>query len=233
MGSAFASPTLQITVNVNDIQLLIFSVEGVIRMQKSILLSIVMLLPALVVAEEKNPEETDVLVVYFSKSGHTQSMAAAVAKGAGTVEGVSVHLLGVSEATTEDVLEADAVIVGSPVYKANVAPQIQEFINDWPIKDKRLKNKVGAAFATGSGISAGEELVQMDIIHAMLICQMIIVGGPGPGQPFGASAVTGENPCSTPEEKDEEGYVSAHYLNKGTMLGERVAEIAVKLKETQ
>ena len=202
-------------------------------MQKVILLSILMLLPVLVVAEEQNQDNADVLVVYFSKNGHTQSMAEAVVKGAATVEGVSVRLLSVSEATAEDVLEADAVIVGSPVYKANVAPHVQEFINSWPIKDKRLKDKVGAAFATGSGISAGEELVQMDIIHAMLVCQMIIVGGPGAGQPFGASAVTGEEPCSTPEEKKDEGEVSAHYLKKGEALGVRVAQITKKLKAAQ
>jgi NAD(P)H dehydrogenase (quinone) len=193
----------------------------------------VVLLPVLALAEEPKPDKADVLVVYYSDKGHTKSMAEAVAQGAGTVEGVDVRLLSIAEATAEDVLAADAVIVGSPVYKANVAPQVQEFINGWPIKDERLQDKIGAAFATGSGISAGEELVQMDIIHAMLVCRMIVVGGPNASQPFGASAVTGEEPCTTPEEKDGEGYVSAHYLKKGEALGVRVAQIAARLNETK
>ena len=202
-------------------------------MHKSVLLLMVVLLPVLALAEEQKKESADILVVYYSDKGHTQTMAEAVAKGAGSVEGAAVHLLSVSEAKIEDVLAADAVIVGSPVYKANVAPQVQEFINSWPIKEQSFTDKLGAAFATGSGISAGEELVQMDIIHAMLVCRMIIVGGPNSGQPFGASAVTGEVPCNDPEEKSGEGYVSEHYLKKGEDLGARVGQLAVRLKATK
>ncbi len=202
-------------------------------MYKIFLLTIVVLLPALAFAEEQKPDKANILVVYYSDKGHTQSMAEAVVKGAASVEGTEVRMISVPEATAEDVLAADAVIVGSPVYKANVAPQVQEFINGWPVKDERLQDKIGAAFATGSGISAGEELVQLDIIHAMLVCRMIIVGGPNSGQPFGASAVTGEEPCATPEKKDGEGYVSDHYLKKGEALGARVAQIAVRLNQAK
>ena len=200
-------------------------------MQKVLLLVMVITLSAAAFAEDQQDDGATVLVVYYSNKGHTKSMAEAVTKGAESVEGTHIRLLSIAEATAEDVLAADAVIVGSPVYKANVAPQVQEFINTWPIKEERLKNKIGAAFATGSGISAGEELVQMDIIHAMLVCQMIVVGGPNSSQPFGASAVTGEEPCTTPEEKSGEGYVAAHYLKKGEALGVRVAQIAAKMND--
>jgi NAD(P)H dehydrogenase (quinone) len=190
------------------------------------------LLPVLAAAQNAEPKKADVLVVYFSEKGHTQAMAGAVAKGAGTVDGAAVTVLDVANAKAEDVLAADAVIVGSPVYKANVAPRMQEFINSWPIKDARLHDKLGAAFATGSGLSAGEEVVQMNILQSMLVCQMIVVGGPGPGQPFGASAMD-EDPSEGANTQNRDGLVAEHYLKKGEALGKRVAELAVRLKNAK
>ncbi len=202
-------------------------------MHKMVLSFLVMLVAFSAVAETRVPEAVNILVVYYSEKGHTRAMAEAVTEGAAAVEGAVARLQSVSEATIDDVLAADAVIVGSPVYKANVAPPVQEFINQWPIKDGALKDKLGAAFSTGSGISAGEELVQLDIIHAMLVCQMIIIGGPNASQPFGASAITGETPCNPGEEKREAGYVLEHYLEKGKALGARVAQLAVRMKAVQ
>ncbi len=187
------------------------------------------LLPLLAVAQNAEPKKAWVLVVYYSDKGHTKAMAEAIAKGAGAVDGATVTLLDVANAKPEDVLTADAVIVGSPVYKANVAPKMQEFINSWPIKDARLHDKLGAAFATGSGLSAGEEMVQTNMLHSMLVCQMIVVGGPGGSQPFGASSMT-EDPTDSADAKKADALVAEHYLKKGEALGKRVAELAVKLK---
>lgn len=196
------------------------------------LCSLAALLTALAAAQNPQPKKAGVLVVYFSEKGHTKAMAEAVARGAGTADGAVVTLLDIANAKPEDVLAADAVIVGSPVYKANVAPKVQEFINSWPIKDPRLHDKIGAAFATGSGLSAGEELVQTSILHSMLVCQMIVVGGPGGGQPFGASAMD-EDPTDAENAKKDEALVAGHYLKKGEALGKRVAELAVRLKNAQ
>ena len=199
-------------------------------MRKAALLCLLVLLPVLLLGANEESKKANVLVVYFSAKGHTRAMAEAVAKGARSVEGAVVNLRSVAEAKVEDVLAADAVIVGSPVYKANVAPPLQEFINSWPIKDNALRDKLGAAFVTASGISAGEELVQMDIIHSMLVCQMIVVGGPDARQPLGASAIVGENPSGKSEEKQEESLVPEYYLKKGEALGIRVAQLAVRMK---
>ncbi len=190
------------------------------------------LLPVFVRAQNAEPKKAGVLIVYYSDKGHTKAMAEAVAKGAGAVDGATVTLLDVATAKPEDVLAADAVIVGSPVYKANVAPKVQEFINSWPIKEARLHDKLGSAFASGSGLSAGEELVQTSILHSMLVCQMIVVGGPGAGQPFGASAMD-EDPSDGANTQKPDGLVAEHYLMKGEALGKRVAELAVRLKNAK
>lgn len=179
----------------------------------------------------------EVLIVYYSARGHTAAMAEAVAGGARSVPGVSVKLRPVDQATNEDVLAADAIILGSPVYNANVVPPIQRFINNWPFvqpdssgKGGPLRDKLGAAFVTAGGISAGEELTQLNILHSMLIFNMIVVGGPSWNQAFGASGITGEEPFSN---KGGAGRVPPQFLAKGAALGKRVAELAKQLQRTE
>jgi NAD(P)H dehydrogenase (quinone) len=166
-------------------------------------------------------------VVYYSANGHTRTMAQAVAQGADAVEGVRVKLLPVQDATPSDVVDFDAIIVGSPVYNANVAPEIQSFINRWPFSGAPLRDKVGAAFVSAGGISAGEEVVQLGILHSMLIFGMIVVGGPEWTSAFGASAVTAEASFT---QASENGQVAEQFWEKGRRLGQRVAELASRLK---
>src|SRR6056297_1235777 len=157
-----------------------------------------------------------VLIAYHSETGHTEAMSNAVAEGARTVNEVTVALKPVSEVTASDLLDADAIIVGSPVYNANVSPEISAFIASWPFEGEPLKDKIGAAFVSAGGISAGEEIVQMNILQSMLVFGMIVVGGPDWTQPFGASAVTGEAifEASEPEE------IAELFIEKGFLLGE-------------
>ncbi len=170
-----------------------------------------------------------ILIAYYSQDGHTEKLARAVADGARLSGSAVVKLKTVQETMNEDILWADAVIVGSPVHVANVAAPVQAFISQWPYENQAMQDKVGAAFVTGGGISAGEELVQMNIIQSMLIRQMIIVGGPDWTQAFGASAVTGEGPWK--DENEEEATVDGMFLEKGRSLGRRVAEVAARLVE--
>jgi NAD(P)H dehydrogenase (quinone) len=170
--------------------------------------------------------EATVLVVYHSVGGHTRVMAEAVASGASSVSETNVKLVSVAEASIDDVLAADAIIVGSPVYNANVAPAVQEFINRWPFENAPLRDKIGAAFVSAGGMSAGEELTQLDILHSMLIFGMIVVGGPEWTQPFGASAVTDEPPFNSPSP---DGPVASVFIKKAEALGKRVAELAAKV----
>jgi NAD(P)H dehydrogenase (quinone) len=166
-----------------------------------------------------------ILVTYYSKTGNTLQMAEAVASGAATVEGTNVLLKSIGETTHDDLLQANAIILGSPVYNANVAPKVQEFLSGWPFEGAPMKNKLGAAFVTAGGISAGEELTQMNILQSMLIFGMIVVGGPDWKSPFGASAIVGESPFDKPEGID------SLFLKKGEDLGRRVAEIAIQLNK--
>lgn len=164
-----------------------------------------------------------VLVAYYSMAGNTEKMAQGVAKGASEVSGTVVALKRVEVVTAEDLLGADAVIVGSPVYWSNMAGPVKTFFDDWQFKfgvfpEFKMRNKVGAAFATGGQVSAGKEVTMLTILAAMLGNQMIVLSG---GGAFGASATTEGN---SPGIDDQE-------LAGARALGQRVAEVATMVKK--
>jgi NAD(P)H dehydrogenase (quinone) len=149
-------------------------------------------------------------------------MAQAVVAGAQSVPFTLVEVRRVSEVTATQLFSADAVIVGSPVYWSNMAGPVKTFFDDWQFKfgvypDFKMRNKVGAAFATGGQVSSGKEVTMLTILAAMLGNQMIVVSG---GGAFGASATT---------EGDSPG-VDARELADARLLGMRVAEVAWMVK---
>ena len=170
-----------------------------------------------------NTQAQNILITYYSKTAHTQSLAEEVAKGAQSIPGVQVKLKRIDQTTTKDLLDADAIIVGSPVYNANLAPEVVQFMSTWPFEGNPLKDKIGAAFVTAGGISAGEELAQVNIIQSMLVFGMIIVGGDDWTSAFGASAITNESVFKTAQ-------LDKLFLQKGFSLGKRVATITKKMK---
>lgn len=169
-----------------------------------------------------NSPTINVLVAYHSLSGHTERMAEAVAEGARSVPQTQVVLKRVGKVTAEELFAADAIVLGSPVYWSNMAGEVKAFIDDWQFKfgvfpEFKLRNKVGAAFATGGQISSGKELTMLSILAAMLGNQMIIVSG---GGAFGASATTeGESPGIDVQE-----------MTGARELGRRVADVAGAVK---
>jgi NAD(P)H dehydrogenase (quinone) len=170
-----------------------------------------------------NTQAQNILITYYSKTAHTQSLAEEVAKGASSIPGVQVVLKKIDQTTTKDLLNADAIIVGSPVYNANIAPEVVQFMSTWPFEGNPLKDKIGAAFVTAGGISAGEELAQVNILQSMLVFGMVVVGGNDWTSAFGASAITNEGVFKTAQ-------LDKIFLQKGYSLGKRVGTIAKKMK---
>jgi NAD(P)H dehydrogenase (quinone) len=138
------------------------------------------------------------------------------------VPGTQVLLKRVGQVTAEELFSSDALIIGSPVYWSNMAGEVKTFFDNWQFKfgvfpEWKMRNKVGAAFATGGQISSGKELTMLTILAAMLGNQMIVVSG---GGAFGASATTeGDSPGI-----DEKEWASAKEL------GQRVAEVTWMVK---
>jgi NAD(P)H dehydrogenase (quinone) len=170
------------------------------------------------------PAGASILIAYHSVSGNTEKMAQGVVEGVKGVTGTNVVLKRVDEVTAQDLLSADAVIVGSPVYFGNMSGEVKTFFDNWLLKfdlykDFKMQNKVGAAFASGGSISNGKEITMMVILEAMLINKMIPVSAGG-SFGFGASATTGPDSPGI----DEKELVAAREL------GKRVAEVAATNK---
>jgi NAD(P)H dehydrogenase (quinone) len=165
-----------------------------------------------------DPAPVIVLVTYHSATGNTEKMAQGVAEGAKAVSGTSVVLKRVGEVVGDDLLSSDAVIVGSPVYVGNMSGEVKTFFDNWGRKfglgtaTGKMRNKVGAAFATGGSISSGKEITILTILGAMLSHQMIVIRG--------ASATTGP---------DSPG-IDAKEIAEARDLGKRVAEVAALVK---
>ncbi|HYM38045.1 MAG TPA: NAD(P)H-dependent oxidoreductase [Nitrospiraceae bacterium] len=168
------------------------------------------------------PASVTVLVAYHSATGHTEKMAQGVVEGARSLPGTRVVLKRVGDVAADDLFSADAVVVGSPVYWSNMSGDVKKFFDDWQLKfgvfpEFKMRNKVGAAFATGGQVSSGKEVTMLTILAAMLGNQMIVVSG---GGAFGASATT---------EGDSPG-IDEKELASAKELGRRVADVAWMVK---
>ena len=154
-----------------------------------------------------------VLVVYDSKGGNTEKMALAVAKGAEQAGGVEVMVKKAEQTSPDDLLGADAIIMGSPTYFGQMSAKLKALIDESTKVHKKLGGKVGAAFTSSGGTASGAETTLLSILQAMLIHGMIISGNAA-GTHYGV-AVAG-----APKPQD---------LESCEELGRKVATLAKKL----
>lgn len=181
-------------------------------------------LPLATLAQANKPaEKIKILIVYHSRGGHTAAMAKAAADGAkkNPLAEISVKLVG--EVKCAELLAADALVVGSPVYWSNMAGEVKSFFDRFSTDCGvlppafQMRDKIGAAFVTGGETSSGKEIALMTIVAAMLGNRMIVVSE---GQALGAAATTGDGKSPVIEKE----------LDEARRLGERVAELAATLK---
>jgi multimeric flavodoxin WrbA len=85
-------------------------------------------------------------------SGNTEAAAKAVEKGARQVEGVEVVLNKAMDATVEDLLECDAIAIGTPDYFSYMAGALKDFFDRtfYPTHGK-VNDKPYFAFVTHGG----------------------------------------------------------------------------------
>lgn len=153
------------------------------------------------------------LIVYHSSTENTKKLALAIKEGIEN-EGMSAVLKTTEEVREQDFLDADAIIAGSPVYFGGISWQLKRVFDKLITIRHSMKNKIGAAFATSGHHTGGKETTMLDIIHAMLICGMIIVGDPfESGGHYGIASIG---------EPDKKGEKDAY------LLGQRVAETVAK-----
>jgi multimeric flavodoxin WrbA len=123
----------------------------------------------------------------------------------------------------ERMVEADGIIIGSPVYFGNVTSQLKILMDrSRPLRREfKLKNKVCGALAVGASRNGGQETTIQAIHNYLLIQDAIVVGDGEPLAHYGGTGVGG--PVGD-TESDQPG------LETSRNLGRRVAELAQKLE---
>ena len=167
---------------------------------------------------------TRVLVLYDAKGRSIDAMAQASAKGV-EESGLAVPTLTtVEQATREDLVAADGLVLGSPNW-SGVTGSLKQWLDDqgdlW--EELVLSGRPGAAFTAGTGRHSGLETTLRQLVHWMLACGMVIVGLPWSermrtsGSYYGATAAGG---------------VTGDDLAQARELGLRLARFAALLKTT-
>ena len=137
-----------------------------------------------------------VLIVYYSRSGNTEAMAKLVAEGVES-EGVEAECKKVADTNVDDLLTADAIILGSPTYYGTMATEIKKLLDDSVRYHGKLDGKVGAAFSSSGGRGGGNETTIMDMLRALIVHGMIVQGD-AKGDHYGPVAV------GKPDERSSE-----------------------------
>ena len=87
-----------------------------------------------------------ILVLYYSRGGNTEKMAAAVAKGARSIAGTEVNLE--YHVDSEDLGSYGAIIVGTPTYHHEMPMDVKRLFDEAAMNGILLKGKTGAAFGS-------------------------------------------------------------------------------------
>lgn len=197
-------------------------------------------------------------VVFYSMYGHVHRLAEAVVEGARSVEGAEVSLFQVAELVPEAALErtgakaaraafaqlpiaepsqlveADAIIFGTPTRFGNMCAQMRNFLDQtgqlWA--KGSLIGKVGSVFTSTASQHGGQETTITSFHTTLLHHGMIIVGVPYSeaglvnmneitgGTPYGASTMAGTDGKRVPTENE---------MNIARFQGRHVAEITRRL----
>jgi NAD(P)H dehydrogenase (quinone) len=153
------------------------------------------------------------IVIYYSRTGNTKEMAEIIAKSMNEAD-LQTECKSVSDIETRDLLNYDAIVVGSPTYYGHMAGPIKQLIDDSVAFHGKLDGKIAAAFSSSANIAGGNETTIMGIIEAMLIAGCVVQGDPQ-GDHYGPVSI------GKPDER-----VQRQCIRRGR----RIAELTKKLK---
>jgi NAD(P)H dehydrogenase (quinone) len=194
-----------------------------------------------------------ILVLYYSSYGHIETLAQAIAEGAGSVEGSEVVIKRVPELMPEEVAknagvkldqsapvadpnelaDYDAIIFGTPTRFGNMASQMRNFLDQtgglWA--QGKLIGKVGSVF-TSTGTGGGNETTIQSFHTTLFHHGMVVVGMPyALPEMTDISEMHGGSPlgAATIAGADGSRTPSEQELTMARYQGAHVAGIAAKL----
>ena len=194
----------------------------------------------------------EVLVLFYSRYGNVAQMAQLIARGVESVPNCTARLRTVPPvstvceagedsipekgpvyATHDDLLECDALALGSPTRFGNMAAPLKYFLDgtgDLWVSGK-LINKPAAVFTSTASLHGGQESTLLSMMLPLLHHGMMIIGLPyseaelistkSGGTPYGASHTAGQ---------DGQQEITTEEKNLCLALGKRLAQVACDLK---
>jgi len=194
----------------------------------------------------------EILVLFYSRYGNVAQMAQLIARGVESVPNCTARLrtvppvstvCEVSEdsipedgpvyATHDDLLECDALALGSPTRFGNMAAPLKYFLDgtgDLWVSGK-LIDKPAAVFTSTASLHGGQESTLLSMMLPLLHHGMMIIGLPyseaellstkSGGTPYGASHTAGQ---------DGQQEITTEEKNLCLALGKRLAQVANNLK---
>jgi NAD(P)H dehydrogenase (quinone) len=150
-------------------------------------------------------------------------LSQAIAEGARQVPGADVHIQRPRQTGRDDLVAADAIILGSPNWtgiKGSLKLWMDTTGDLW--EEGSLAGKVGATFTASAGRHSGTEFTLLNVLHWFLGNGMVVVGLPWTplmersGSYYGVTAI---------------GQVTEDDLAQARALGKRVAEVAQRLQD--
>lgn len=193
----------------------------------------------------------DILVLYCSRNGATESLAREVCKGVDAVKGMSARLRTVPPLSTvaeavenevpdsgppyarnSDLAECAGLVMGSPAYFGNMAAPLKYFLDrtvgGW-LKGE-LVGKPAGLFASSSSLHGGQESSLLSMAVPLLHHGMLIVGVPYTEEAL-SSTTTGGTPYGATHVtwNRKPDALSDDEKQIAQTLGKRVASIAQRL----
>ncbi|WP_418957136.1 NAD(P)H:quinone oxidoreductase [Streptomyces tritici] len=199
---------------------------------------------------------TNVAVIYYSSTGNVHTMAVAAAKAAEKA-GAEVRLRKVAElapqavietnpawaahaeatrdvevASTDDLVWADVVLIGTPTRFGAAASQIKQFIDTtggiWA--EGKLVNKVASGFTSTSTAHGGQESTLLALNNTFYHWGAIIVA-PGYADPVQFAGANGNPYGASSVSANQAGNVHEENLAAVEFQARRCVEIAAALKK--
>lgn len=195
---------------------------------------------------------TRILILYYSRSGHTRTMAKAIARGVEQQTGAEALLRTVPPVSPDtvasqpaipdsgdiyveldDLAHCDGLILGSPTRFGNMAAPLKYFLDSTSALWMKgaLVDKPAAAFTSTSSLHGGQESTLLTMMLPLLHHGMIYAGIPY-SEPGLTKTKRGGTPYGASHwaGADNSQTLDEHETALCQALGLRVAKLATKLK---
>lgn len=193
----------------------------------------------------------DILVLYYSRNGHTAQLARLIARGVEEVAGMRARLRqvppvapvtevaqppepeeGAPYVTRQDLHECVGLALGSPTRFGNMAAPLKHFLDstgaEWA--SGALVGKPAAVFTATSTMHGGQESTLLSMALPLLHHGMLLLGIPYT-EPALTHTLSGGTPYGASHVAGPKGdnSISEHERELARALGRRLADAARKL----